>query len=155
SPSSTLATRASFEGTRGGWVAGAGVETALAGSWTAKLEYLFVEIPNRTDSFLVPTNGATATETVTSGVHDHVVRLAVNYRFAGERGAPADRGGVVPARTWTGFHVGANAGYGVGQDRGNELLSAIPVLTAFSSQSFSHAPAGGLFGAQAGYDWQV
>jgi opacity protein-like surface antigen len=34
--------------THDGWVAGAGIETALAGNWTAKLEYLYYRFGNET-----------------------------------------------------------------------------------------------------------
>ena len=32
-----------------GWVVGSGVEAALGGNWTGKIEYLFLNLGNKTD----------------------------------------------------------------------------------------------------------
>jgi outer membrane immunogenic protein len=58
-----------------GWSAGAGVEAALAGNWTAKLEYLHVDLGHVScgaASCAVPTN---------VGFHADTVRAGLNYRF--------------------------------------------------------------------------
>ncbi len=54
-----------------GWAAGAGVEVALAGRWTAKAEYLYMDLGSR--SF-----GLTGTS---NGLDSSLLRLGVNYRF--------------------------------------------------------------------------
>jgi outer membrane immunogenic protein len=63
-----------------GWVVGAGVEAAISGNWTAKLEYLYVDLGtqsiNTTDIDGAPFN-------VTNKVRDQIVRVGVNYRFGG------------------------------------------------------------------------
>lgn len=62
-----------------GWTVGAGIEGAIAPRWSAKLEYLHVDLGNGpvfTDTF---SNGATVTQHV--GFQADVIRVGVNYRF--------------------------------------------------------------------------
>ena len=40
-----------FSGGRSGWTWGSGVEAALGGNWTGKIEYLYVDLGDRTDFF--------------------------------------------------------------------------------------------------------
>ena len=56
--------------TKAGWTAGGGVEAAIAGPWTAKVEYLYVDLGS-TDSIL----GSDAK------FKTNIVRAGVNYRF--------------------------------------------------------------------------
>jgi len=60
----------SAHNTRTGWTAGGGVEAALAGPWTAKVEYLYVDLGHG-GSVL----GSEAKFTT------NIVRAGVNYRF--------------------------------------------------------------------------
>ena len=60
-----------------GWTLGAGFEGALSGRWTAKLEYLFVDLP--APSYSIP--GPFQYDT--SNARTHIVRLGLNYRFGG------------------------------------------------------------------------
>src|SRR5204862_6205341 len=63
-----------------GWTVGAGIETQLVGSWTTKLEYLYVDLGHVNDFFAyapIPTTGFAET----SVVRNHVARLGVNYHF--------------------------------------------------------------------------
>jgi outer membrane immunogenic protein len=61
-----------------GWSVGAGVEVAFAQNWTAKVEYLFVDLPNVTCT--TTTNcGFLAGSTVT--LNENMVRVGVNYKF--------------------------------------------------------------------------
>jgi outer membrane immunogenic protein len=61
-----------------GWSVGAGVEVAFAQNWTAKVEYLFVDLPNVTCT--TTTNcGLLAGSTVT--LNENMVRVGVNYKF--------------------------------------------------------------------------
>jgi outer membrane immunogenic protein len=66
-----LATGVSESRTSAGWAAGAGVEVALMGNWTARAEYLYVDLNDR--SFVL--TGAN------HGVESSVLRIGVNYRF--------------------------------------------------------------------------
>ena len=79
---------ASFGTTKWGWTVGGGVERILpwaSGNWSAKLEYLFVDLGTVNNSFGVPITGGTAAYAYTSSINlqDHVVRLGMNYRFGG------------------------------------------------------------------------
>lgn len=60
---------------RFGWAAGFGIETAIAPHWTVRGEYLWTDFPSVTENF--PLSGAR----VSSGLSEHQLRLALNYRF--------------------------------------------------------------------------
>lgn len=59
----------SFGETHVGWTAGAGVEWAFAGNWTAKLEYLYLGL------------GSEKYNGVDIDLNAHTVKLGANYRF--------------------------------------------------------------------------
>jgi outer membrane immunogenic protein len=65
----------SSSSTNVGWTVGGGVEGAIAGNWTAKLEYLYVDLGDTTCSALA-CGVATNVDLRTS-----VLRAGVNYRF--------------------------------------------------------------------------
>jgi outer membrane immunogenic protein len=69
--------------TKGGWTAGAGVEAALADNWTARIEYLFVDLQNGSctsggncgiDAAGVPANDAVKFTT-------SLLRVGLDYKF--------------------------------------------------------------------------
>src|SRR5262249_21772321 len=62
--------------TQTGWAAGAGIEYALSRNWSAKVEYLHVDL----GSFNCNVNcGGTPADNVS--FHDHLVRGGINFRF--------------------------------------------------------------------------
>jgi len=62
--------------TNAGWTVGGGVEFALPGNWSAKAEYLHVDLGR----FNCGTNcGIAATDNVS--MHDDIFRAGINYRF--------------------------------------------------------------------------
>ncbi|MBW5436367.1 porin family protein [Bradyrhizobium canariense] len=61
--------------TRLGWTAGAGIEKKFNRNWSAKLEYLYLDLGSATYF------SGTANET-TVGFHDHILRAGFNYQFA-------------------------------------------------------------------------
>lgn len=66
---------------RWGWTVGAGVEAAIRDGWTAKLEYLYIDFGNVTDTLV---GIAPITPIATrSHVTDNIVRVGVNYRWGG------------------------------------------------------------------------
>ena len=75
-------TSASFSKTKSGGTVGAGVETRLWGGWSAKIEYLYVNLGS-TDRAFTTTNvlGDSATLASNHSLNDHMVRLGLNYRF--------------------------------------------------------------------------
>ena len=54
-----------------GWTAGGGMEVALAGNWSAKAEYLYVDLGSRTF----------ALDGTDHGIASSLLRFGVNYRF--------------------------------------------------------------------------
>lgn len=125
-----------FSGGRSGWTWGSGVEAALGGNWTGKIEYLYLDLGDRTDFF----NGGT--QALRTKFRENIFRVGLNYRIGGHGYAPA------VAANWTGFYLGGNVGSGTGRDRSS--LSA-PGGTAL----FNLAPDGFNGGVQAGYNWQA
>jgi outer membrane immunogenic protein len=155
-----ILTTARFAQTKGGWTLGGGIETALAGNWSAKLEYLYVDLGSTTDSLRFLNEGIPDTQTISKAVRDHLIRLGLNYRFGGSSAADPVRAKTARAvykapsalatSNWTGFYLGGNVGYGVGRNHGSETASGL----ANTTQSFALGPAGGLAGGQIGYNWQ-
>jgi outer membrane immunogenic protein len=79
-----------FSASKFGWTVGAGVETKLGGGWSAKAEYLYVDLGNVTDTISIPINpafgpgflnGGVASATSTSHVTDNIIRVGLNYKF--------------------------------------------------------------------------
>lgn len=64
---------ASGSDTRLGWTVGGGVETKLTQNWSAKLEYLYVDLGDG--------NLYRATGPVNVNYTSHIVRLGLNYKF--------------------------------------------------------------------------
>lgn len=66
-----------------GWVAGAGIEAAFGDNWTARIEYLFVDLQNGTcttsASCGLDTGGGAASDTVKFDAN--LIRLGLNYKF--------------------------------------------------------------------------
>ncbi|MGL5165561.1 MAG: outer membrane protein [Afipia sp.] len=74
-----LATSVSSRRTDTGWTVGGGLETKIWGNWTAKAEYLYVQLDNRSASVLDA--GAGLTQIGSVDFKDHIVRVGVNYKF--------------------------------------------------------------------------
>ncbi|HZO45511.1 MAG TPA: outer membrane protein [Xanthobacteraceae bacterium] len=65
-----------------GWTVGTGVEYAITGNWSAKIEYNFMDFGKNTLSFAGPIPGGAVDVETTSYVH--AVKFGVNYRFGGD-----------------------------------------------------------------------
>jgi outer membrane immunogenic protein len=61
-------------GTQVGWTAGAGVEFAFTPNWTAKVEYLYVDLGNFTCTNFCAGGG-------TLNLPEKIVRAGINYKF--------------------------------------------------------------------------
>jgi outer membrane immunogenic protein len=159
--SGTFATASTIEN-KFGFVVGGGLEASLGGNWTGKIEYLYMDL----GSTATPLSGTLAPATpfkfsASGTIRDNIVRAGLNYRF-GAPGAPLNAlaADLVPAPlpiySWTGFYVGANAGYGFGNDRDlmTETAAAVPPLTATSEPGSAVTPKGVIGGVQLGYNWQ-
>ncbi len=69
--------------TKSGWVFGGGTELRIAGPWTAKFEYLYMDLGSITDTLVLPAAafGPGVTLSTTSSIHDHIIRAGLNYKF--------------------------------------------------------------------------
>jgi outer membrane immunogenic protein len=65
-----------------GWTIGAGIEGHLAGNWTGKIEYLYVDFGSISASSNNQQN-ITLVNSFNSRITDNVVRVGVNYKFNG------------------------------------------------------------------------
>jgi outer membrane immunogenic protein len=72
---------ASANTTRAGWTVGGGAEFAISGPWTAKVEYLHIDLGTITNT--AAGLGAFAPLAASSRVTDDIVRVGLNYRFGG------------------------------------------------------------------------
>jgi outer membrane immunogenic protein len=73
--------------TRAGWTAGAGVEGRIAGNWSAKLEYLYMDLGTVSSgpiatTIVVPVR-TNAGASYSSHFTDNILRVGLNYRFGG------------------------------------------------------------------------
>ena len=59
--------------THAGWTLGAGLEWRFAQQWSAKVEYLYVDLGHATNPFLISNNDRALTE--------NIFRIGVNYHF--------------------------------------------------------------------------
>jgi outer membrane immunogenic protein len=160
-----------FSGTTTGWTVGGGVETSLAwmgvNHWSAKLEYLYVDLGSVGGGFNLPapaspTPGTFYTVGSASHINDHIIRAGLNYRFGGERFAPPpSTPGPCPTCNWGGFYVGANAGGSIGHNHAEELVSLIPpavggaLTNPVTDVVHRQSPVGALAGGQVGFNWQT
>lgn len=72
--------------TRIGWTVGAGIEGVVSGNWTAKIEYLYMDLGNVSGSFVTPiiaTSGAFVTTRYSSHITDNILRVGLNYKWGG------------------------------------------------------------------------
>jgi outer membrane immunogenic protein len=74
-----LAAGNNFDTTRVGWTAGGGVEALFSRNWSAKIEYLYVDLGSFSNTF----TGLSVFTPVTLNTHvtDNIVRAGLNYHF--------------------------------------------------------------------------
>jgi outer membrane immunogenic protein len=72
---------ASVNTTKVGWTVGAGAEWVISGPWTAKVEYLYVDLGTVSNTFIGI--GAFPIVAASSRVTDNIFRVGINYRFGG------------------------------------------------------------------------
>jgi outer membrane immunogenic protein len=151
---------------RAGWTVGAGVETAIAPNWTAKLEYLYVDLGSAPVFNVVP--GVPESVSFTA----NIVRAGINYRFGGPVAvappqlytkAPYTKAPpLVTGNIWSGWYAGLNAGYVDGSRIVNTdavvvATSSFPptaaTMAAGATNQLSTGHGGFLGGAQFGYNY--
>jgi outer membrane immunogenic protein len=67
--------------TKGGWVIGGGAEVRIFGPWSAKIEYLYMDLGSISDTLVIPGAVPTTTLTTNSSIHDNIIRGGINYKF--------------------------------------------------------------------------
>lgn len=66
-----------------GWTVGAGIEAMFAANWTAKIEYLYMDLGSISNSVVLPVAaGFPLGANVTSRVTDSIIRGGINYKFS-------------------------------------------------------------------------
>ncbi len=128
---------------RGGWTWGSGVEASLGGNWTGKIEYLYVNLGDRLDTFTL--NGFP--QAMSTDIREQIFRVGLNYRIGGNGAAYVPP----PASNWAGFYLGGNIGSSIGRDHTAFTLAAV----GSSTELFNLSPDGINGGIQAGYNWQA
>ena len=71
---------ATIKDVRAGWTVGGGMEGAFGGGWSAKVEYLYIDLGKleQTVTFL-----AGIAANFNTRVTDNIVRVGVNYKWGG------------------------------------------------------------------------
>jgi outer membrane immunogenic protein len=73
----------SFDKTKLGWTVGGGIEARISGNWTAKIEYLYVDLGSVSGTAVDLTNIIPIRVGYTSDITDNIVRVGLNYKFGG------------------------------------------------------------------------
>jgi outer membrane immunogenic protein len=72
--------------TRAGWTIGAGVEGVIGANWTAKIEYLYIDLGTVSGSFVTNVTAPSGNPVAirySSHITDNILRVGFNYRFGG------------------------------------------------------------------------
>jgi outer membrane immunogenic protein len=68
---------------RFGWTVGAGIEAMFSPNWSAKIEYLYLDMGSISNSVVLPTAaGFPLGANVTSRITDNIIRAGINYHFS-------------------------------------------------------------------------
>ncbi len=138
-------TSSTVSATKSGWTWGTGVEAALGGNWTAKAEYLYIDLGSSSASTTIAAAGIAAPFVGTFDVknREQIFRGGVNYHFGPDQSAA-----IGPTYNWAGLFVGGTFGYGIGR---NDSTFIIPATNA---EAFFLSPRGFDGGGIIGYNWQ-
>ncbi|MBR0973296.1 MULTISPECIES: outer membrane protein [Bradyrhizobium] len=69
--------------TRAGWTAGVGIEGKITQNWSAKLEYLYMDLGRFSSGPFTLSPALPISANVSSHFTDHILRAGINYQFAG------------------------------------------------------------------------
>ena len=78
-----LAFAGSTTDTRVGWTVGAGIEGMITQNWTAKLEYLYMDLGRFNTATFTLAPGSVVGVNVSSKFTDNILRAGINYKFGG------------------------------------------------------------------------
>src|SRR6266478_1387292 len=140
----TATASSTVSATKSGCTWGTGVEAALGGNWTAKAEYLYLDLGSSSASNAVAVPGAGAViSTLNVKNREQLFRAGINYHFGPDQSAA-----IGPTYNWAGFFVGGTFGYGIGR---NDSTFIVPAANA---EAFFLSPRGFDAGGIIGYNWQ-
>jgi outer membrane immunogenic protein len=149
-------TPTSSTSTRVGWTAGAGIETKLSHSWSAKSEYLFIDAGDHSfgsNPFgvgVAPGSGVLVPTTF-SHHNYHVIKAGLNYNFGGgpNEGLPFFNGQMLPSNhNWSGIYVGVNVGVGASNAHATDQTISNRGTEDLNGAGFTG-------GAQIGYNYMI
>ncbi|MDR3469861.1 MAG: outer membrane beta-barrel protein [Xanthobacteraceae bacterium] len=133
----------SFSNTNTGWTLGSGVEAALGGAWTGKIEYLYVSLGTQSGD----KTGVANSYLFRSEVNEQVFRAGLNYRM-GERATDLAE----PVARWAGFYGGIDVG---GAAAINRSSLTYPMAGQIRTDTFNLSSTNGFTGGgQLGYNFQ-
>jgi iron complex outermembrane receptor protein len=149
--------------TKAGFAVGAGAEVRLAGNWTGKVEYLYLDF-GRVSTFATnPLNSTPLAVNFDSRVTNQIARVGLNYKFdptgagyaapAGSTSPMLFKAPVLAAWTWAGPYVGGSIGYSAGKSKTSTSFSDPASGAQLFATSASRNLDGAIGGAQAGYNW--
>jgi outer membrane immunogenic protein len=75
--------RAGHTDTRVGWTVGVGVEGMITTNWSAKLEYLYMDLGRFSAGTFTLAPGSLIGVSVSSKFTDNILRAGINYKFGG------------------------------------------------------------------------
>jgi outer membrane immunogenic protein len=127
---------------RTGFTIGSGLEAAIADNWTAKIEYLYLDLGSANTSFVI----GGVPHVLGTEARESIFRAGLNY----QTGAGKNFYSLAPAANWSGFYAGGNGGSGIARDATSQSIAT----GAGINNNFDLAPRGYNGGLQAGYNWQ-
>ena len=139
-PPGTLALQG--DETRTGWLVGGGVEWALAGNWSARLAYDYIDFGQRRIDLPGTAFGAAAVGRYDIQQKVQLATIGVNYRFWQGSAVAAAPVQSAAGYSWAGPYIGAHVGYGWGR------------TTWDDDRSSSYQVSGTLGGIQLGFNAQ-
>src|SRR4030095_16267252 len=164
-PASTNTATSSFVShtTKTGFALGAGAEVRLAGNWTGKVEYLYLDFGRGSTAATNPLNSTPLAINFDSRVTNQIVRVGLNYKFD-PTGAVYDAAGgsrapmlfkvpVLAAWTWAGPYLGGTIGYSAGKSNTDTIFSDPASGAQLFATNGSRRLDGAIGGAQTGYNW--
>ncbi len=149
--------------TKAGFAVGAGAEVRLAGNWTGKVEYLYLDFGRVSTSATNPLNSTPLAINFDSRVTSHIARVGLNYKFdptgaayaasASAKSPMLFKAPMLAAWTWAGPYVGGTIGYSAGKSKTDTIFSDPGSGAELFATSGSRKLDGAIGGAQAGYNW--
>ena len=143
------------DATRWGWIVGAGVETALSPSLTAKIEYNYADFGTRAHTFTDQFGDSTG---VSIKQNAHLVKLGLNQKFDGLPFVSQPNYKMpITAGTWTGVYIGAHVGGAMGHDKWTSATGFFEAWGFFPPDRFpgENNSEGLLVGGQIGANYQI